>query len=50
MVYVEVIAMVLMAWIWWALIMVGYKIRPYDMLADHRRWFWQPRMRCGWPS
>jgi hypothetical protein len=24
----------------------GYQVRPYDMLADRRRWFWQPRTRC----
>lgn len=27
---------------------VGYVIRPYDMLADRRRWWFQPRQRCGW--
>jgi hypothetical protein len=26
---------------------VGYWLRPYDMLADRRRWFWQPAQRCG---
>lgn len=26
----------------------GYIIRPYDMLADARRWRWQPRERCQW--
>jgi hypothetical protein len=25
----------------------GYWIRPYDMLADRRRWRWQPQQRCG---
>jgi hypothetical protein len=25
----------------------GYSIRPYDMLADNRRWFWQKRQPCG---
>lgn len=25
-----------------------YMVRPYDMLADRRRWFWQPRERCQW--
>lgn len=28
---------------------VGYWVRPYDMLADRRRWFWQPRQPCGLP-
>lgn len=32
----------------WAAVRVGYQLRPYDMLADSRRWFWQPRQRCGW--
>jgi hypothetical protein len=38
-------------WLWaevvhaWAT--AGYWIRPYDMLADRRRWFWQPRTRCS---
>ena len=27
---------------------LGYWVRPYDMLADRRRWRWQPRQRCGW--
>jgi hypothetical protein len=31
----------------WAVQRVGYWVRPYDMLADARRWFWQPRQRCG---
>lgn len=26
----------------------GYWLRPYDMLADARRWRWRPRQRCGW--
>lgn len=26
---------------------LGYIIRPYDMLADRRRWFWQKPQRCG---
>ncbi len=26
---------------------LSYAIRPYDMLADRRRWFWQRRQRCG---
>lgn len=33
----------------WAWHRVGYVIRPYDMLADRRRWWFQPRMPCGWP-
>jgi hypothetical protein len=32
----------------WAVHRIGYVIRPYDMIADRRRWFWQPRLRCGW--
>jgi len=32
----------------WAIQRVGYWIRPYDTLADRRRWCWQPRTRCGW--
>lgn len=32
----------------WVVDAIGYKIRPYDMLADRRRWFWQPRERCQW--
>lgn len=31
----------------WALESAGYWLRPYDMLADRRRWRWQPRQRCG---
>lgn len=26
---------------------LSYWIRPYDMLADRRRWRWQPRTPCG---
>lgn len=36
-------------WLRWAARRVGYWLRPYDMLADRRRWFWQPRQRCGLP-
>jgi hypothetical protein len=36
-------------WIVWAANRVGYWIRPYDMLADRRRWCWQRAARCGWP-
>lgn len=25
---------------------LGYRIRPYDVIADRRRWFWQPRTLC----
>ncbi len=32
----------------WLFHRVGYAVRPYDMLADSRRWFWQPRQKCGW--
>jgi hypothetical protein len=39
-------------WLWaevrWLAKSLGYWIRPYDMLADARRWRWQPRQRCGW--
>jgi hypothetical protein len=28
---------------WWQL---SYAIRPYDMLADRRRWCWQRRSPC----
>lgn len=30
--------------VWWQ---AAYAVRPYDMLADRRRWFWQPRTPCG---
>jgi hypothetical protein len=29
-------------WAWWR-----YWIRPFDSLADRRRWRWQPRQPCG---
>lgn len=32
----------------WTFETVGYWGRPYDMLADARRWRWQPRQRCQW--
>jgi hypothetical protein len=38
------------AYVVWTFHLVGYRVRPYDMLLDARRWFWQPRGRCGWPS
>ena len=31
----------------WVFYRIGYWIRPYDTLADRRRWFWQPRTRCA---
>lgn len=38
-------------WVWaeirYAAETVGYWARPYDMLADRRRWAWQPAQRCG---
>ncbi len=30
-----------------AAINISYWIRPYDMLADARRWRWQKRQPCG---
>lgn len=30
----------------WAVGWLGYKLRPYDMLGDRRRWCWQKRTRC----
>lgn len=27
----------------------GYVLRPYDQLADRRRWRWQRAQRCGLP-
>lgn len=29
---------------------LSYRMRPYDMLADRRRWFWQKAQRCGFPA
>lgn len=37
----------IVAYLTWWLQTIGYWIRPYDMLADRRRWRWQPRQRCG---
>lgn len=34
-------------WLRWARVQFGYWLRPYDMLADRRRWKWRPRQRCG---
>lgn len=28
----------------------GYWLRPFDMLADKRRWRWQERAACGLPA
>lgn len=30
----------------WLIERISYRVRPYDMLADRRRWFWQPRTPC----
>lgn len=30
-----------------ALVMAGYWVRPFDMLADRRRWRWQRPTPCG---
>lgn len=38
----------MMTWLIWAFQRIGYIVRPYDMLADARRWCWQPRQQCGW--
>jgi hypothetical protein len=38
------------AYLFWGIGRIGYVIRPYDMLADGRRWFWRSRARCGWPA
>lgn len=40
----------LVAEVVWAARRVGYWVRPYDMLADARRWRWRPRQRCGFAS
>lgn len=41
----------LLRWLWAELTgiaqTIGYTLRPYDMLADRRRWFWQPRYPCS---
>ena len=31
----------------WVAETAGYWIRPFDTLADRRRWRWQARQRCG---
>lgn len=38
------------AWVTWALHRIGYQVRPYDMIADRRRWFFQPRTPCGFST
>lgn len=35
------------AWLAWAIGALGYWVRPYDDLADARRWRWQPRTPCA---
>lgn len=35
------------AWVRSAVGAIDYWVRPYDMLADARRWRWQPRTPCG---
>lgn len=37
-----------MIWLRWAIERLGYVVRPYDMLADRRRWFWQRATPCRW--
>jgi hypothetical protein len=32
----------------WVYDRAGYWLRPYDMLADARRWRWQARYPCQW--
>jgi|SoimicmetaTmtHAB_FD_contig_31_6904045_length_1456_multi_4_in_0_out_0_3 hypothetical protein len=38
------------AYVTWAWHRIGYVIRPYDVLADRRRWWFQPRTPCGWSA
>lgn len=33
-------------YVWWRVV---YWVRPFDMLADRRRWRWQPAQGCGFP-
>lgn len=33
-----------LAHLWW---IAAYWIRPYDLLADRRRWRWQKPLRCA---
>jgi hypothetical protein len=37
-----------MIYLTWLAQRIGYVIRPYDMLADRRRWWFQERERCQW--
>lgn len=30
--------------------LAAYAVRPYDVIADRRRWFWQPRTPCGFTT
>lgn len=32
----------------WAATRLGYVVRPYDPLADARRWWWRRAQPCGW--
>ncbi len=41
-------ARLLSAYAGWAVARLGYWVRPYDMLADSRRWRWQARFPCQW--
>jgi hypothetical protein len=34
----------------WLAETVGYWVRPYDTLADRRRWRWHPAQRCGFSN
>ena len=37
---------VVVAYIRWWIDSLGYWIRPYDMIADRRRWRWRAATRC----
>jgi hypothetical protein len=37
-------------WAYWVAVQYSYVIRPFDMLADRRRWFWQPRTPCSFSA
>lgn len=41
------LAMRIVAEVTYAWTCVEYWVRPYDMLADARRWFWERPQRCG---
>lgn len=30
----------------WALAVAAYRVRPFDAVADRRRWAWQKPQRC----